>query len=78
LTGVIALVDYINDANGGALMPGVMALGYIAAFSERLAMSGVVSHGIPALARVLQNDSEDHVRAGGPATRCPCLPRGPG
>lgn len=46
-------------------MPGVMGLGYISAFSERLAMSVIVSHGVPALASKLQNEGEDHIRAGG-------------
>jgi hypothetical protein len=64
--GVISVVDYVNEANGSALMPAVMALGYIAAFSERLAMSVIVSHGVTALASVLHNEGEDHVRAGKP------------
>lgn len=62
--GVIALVDYINDNSGSPVMPAVMALGYISAFSERLAMSVVVSHGVSALANTLQNEGEDHIRAG--------------
>eukprot|EP00730_Choanoeca_flexa_P019618 TRINITY_DN9591_c0_g1_i3.p1 TRINITY_DN9591_c0_g1~~TRINITY_DN9591_c0_g1_i3.p1 ORF type:complete len:538 (+),score=125.89 TRINITY_DN9591_c0_g1_i3:37-1614(+) len=61
--GVISVVDYVNESSGSALMPAVMALGYIAAFSERLAMSVIVSHGVTALASVLHNEGEDHVRA---------------
>eukprot|EP00049_Salpingoeca_infusionum_P009277 m.153437 g.153437 ORF g.153437 m.153437 type:complete len:512 (+) comp14291_c0_seq1:264-1799(+) len=61
--GVIAVVDYVNESQGSAMMPGVMALGYISAFSERLSMSVIVSHGVPALATALQQDAEPHVQA---------------
>jgi hypothetical protein len=32
--GAAALVDYVKEAKGNARLPGIMALGYISAFSE--------------------------------------------
>lgn len=37
--GVGALVDYVGESHGNARLPGIMALGYIAAFSETLSLS---------------------------------------
>ena len=37
--GVGAIVDYIGDRKGNVRLPGIMALGYIGAHSENLAMS---------------------------------------
>ena len=37
--GVGTLVDYVGDASGHVRLPGIMALGYIAAFSETLALA---------------------------------------
>lgn len=36
--GAAAIVDYIEESSGYAILPGIMTLGYIAAHSERLAM----------------------------------------
>lgn len=41
--GVGAVVDYINDSKGNVRLPGIMMLGYVAAHSETLAMSVIVS-----------------------------------
>ena len=41
------MVDYITEARGNNRLPGIMTLGYIAAFSETLALAVVVSKGIP-------------------------------
>ena len=41
--GVAAVVDYIAETKGNVCLPGVMALGYIAAHSETLAMAVIVS-----------------------------------
>ena len=49
-----AVVDYVNASKGVAKMPGLMALGYIASFTERLAMSVIVSHGVAPLADALK------------------------
>ena len=44
--GVVAMVDYITEARGNNnRLPGIMTLGYIAAFSETLALAVVVSKG---------------------------------
>lgn len=40
-----ALIEYINEAKGNARLPGVMALGYIGAFSETLALAIIVAQG---------------------------------
>ena len=41
--GVAAMVDYVAETKGNVCLPGVMALGYIAAHSETLAMAVIVS-----------------------------------
>jgi len=61
--GVAAMVDYIMDARGNNRLPGIMTLGYIAAFSETLALAVVVSKGIPPLKDALINEPEDHLKA---------------
>merc|ERR1712176_1456750 len=61
--GVAAMVDYITEARGNNRLPGIMTLGYIAAFSETLALAVVVSKGIPPLKDALINEPEDHLRA---------------
>eukprot|EP00606_Chrysophyceae_sp_TOSAG23-5_P000481 GSChrysophyteH2.ASY1.ANO1.134.1 assembled CDS len=40
--GAAALVDYISEAQGNNKLPGIMALGYISAFSETLALAAIV------------------------------------
>ena len=47
--GVAAIVDYISDSRGAARLPGIMTLGYIAAFEESLAMGVIASKGIAPL-----------------------------
>merc|ERR1712151_949762 len=61
--GVAAMVDYITGARGNNRLPGIMTLGYIAAFSETLALAVVVSKGIPPLKDALINEPEDHLKA---------------
>ena len=41
--GVAAMVDYVGDTCGNIRLPGIMMLGYVAAHSENLAMSVIVS-----------------------------------
>ena len=41
--GVAALIDYLGNTRGNVRLPGIMALGYIAAHSETLAMAVIVS-----------------------------------
>ena len=41
--GVAAVVDYIGENKGNIRLPGIMMLGYVAAHSEILAMSVIIS-----------------------------------
>ncbi|KAJ3320673.1 Sperm-associated antigen 6 [Boothiomyces sp. JEL0866] len=61
--GVAAVVDYVNESSGSARLPGVMTLGYIAAFSETLALSVIVAKGVPPLSKALEVESEEHIKA---------------
>jgi len=61
--GVAAMVDYITEARGNRRLPGIMALGYIAAFSETLALAVITSKGVPPLKDAMINEPEDHVKA---------------
>lgn len=60
--GCSGIVDYINESQGGARLPGIMTLGYIAAFSETMAKAIVDAKGIPPLVDSLKPEYEDHVR----------------
>lgn len=60
--GVTALVEYVGDSKGNARLPGIMALGYIAAFTETLAIAVISAKGIPPLVNALQTEPEDHIR----------------
>ena len=62
--GVAATVDYITEARGNNRLPGIVTLGYVAAFSETLALAVIVSKGIPPLKDALINEPEDHIKAG--------------
>ena len=62
-SGAVALVKYVNETKGNVRLPGIMALGYISAFSETLAMAVIVALGVPALKDALINEPEDHIRA---------------
>lgn len=61
--GVAAVVDYVNETRGNARLPGIMTLGYIAAFSETLALSVIVAKGVPPLAQALGTETEEHIQA---------------
>ncbi|KAJ3413658.1 Sperm-associated antigen 6 [Chytridiales sp. JEL 0842] len=61
--GIAAVVDYVNDARGNARLPGIMTLGYVAAFSETLALSVIVAKGVPPLAQALVTETEEHIKA---------------
>jgi len=41
-----ALVDQVAEARGAARLPGVMALGFVAAFSETLALAVIAERGL--------------------------------
>lgn len=61
--GAAALVDYVFEAHGNNKLPGIMAIGYIAAFSETLALAAIVSKAIPPLKDALVTEPEDHIKA---------------
>jgi len=61
--GAAALVDYISEAQGNNKLPGIMALGYISAFSETLALAVIVSKGVAPLKDALVSEPEDHIKA---------------
>lgn len=61
--GVGHLVDYLQSSHGAARLPGVMALGFMASFSETLAMDVLAGSGAAAARDALVNEPEDHVKA---------------
>lgn len=61
--GVSALVEYISESKGNARLPGIMALGYIGALTETMAMAIISSKGLPPLLNALVTEPEDHIRS---------------
>ncbi|CEO94673.1 Sperm-associated antigen 6 [Plasmodiophora brassicae] len=61
--GHAAIIDYITETKGNTRLPGIMALGYIGAFSETLALAIIVHQGILPLKDALVNEPEAHVKA---------------
>lgn len=61
--GVGTLVDYIGESTGNARLPGIMALGYIAAFSETLALAVIAEKGLVPLVAAQADETEDHMKA---------------
>eukprot|EP00033_Pygsuia_biforma_P001723 GCRY01001929.1.p1 GENE.GCRY01001929.1~~GCRY01001929.1.p1 ORF type:complete len:507 (-),score=65.83 GCRY01001929.1:459-1979(-) len=61
--GCVTLVDYVNETKGNTRLPGIMALGYIAAFSETLALAIIVSKAVQPLCSALVVEPEDHIKA---------------
>merc|ERR1711920_377604 len=59
--GVAAMVDYISEARGNNKLPGIMAVGYISAFSETLALAVAEADVLRRLLAVYlhQDSSED-------------------
>lgn len=58
-----AVIEYITSARGASRLPGIMTLGYIAAFSETLALAVIVHQGVMPLKDALINEDEDHIKA---------------
>ena len=50
-----AIIDYLGESSGTVRLPGIMTLGYVAAHSENLAMTVIVSKGVSQLAICLGN-----------------------
>ena len=64
LASATLAADSVGIARGGARLPAVMALGFIAAYGEALALRVVECSGVGALkAALLEQGAEEHVRA---------------
>ncbi|KAI8820874.1 armadillo-type protein [Fimicolochytrium jonesii] len=61
--GIAAVVDYVNETRGNARLPGIMTLGYVAAFSETLALAVIVAKGVPPLTQALVIEGDEHIKA---------------
>ncbi|RLN49311.1 hypothetical protein BBJ29_007187 [Phytophthora kernoviae] len=61
--GASALVDYVAEASGNNKLPGIMAIGYISAFSETLALAVITSKGITPVKTVAEADVLRHLLA---------------
>jgi hypothetical protein len=61
--GHAAVIEYVSKAGGPGKLPGIMTLGYIAAFSETLALAIIVKQGVFPLKDALVNETEDHIKA---------------
>jgi 3-methyladenine DNA glycosylase AlkD len=61
--GAAALVDYVLNTSRNDRLPGIMALGYIASFSETLALAIIVSKGVQPLKIALKTEKDDHIKA---------------
>eukprot|EP00455_Lapot_gusevi_P054943 TRINITY_DN8894_c0_g1_i12.p1 TRINITY_DN8894_c0_g1~~TRINITY_DN8894_c0_g1_i12.p1 ORF type:complete len:359 (+),score=103.50 TRINITY_DN8894_c0_g1_i12:30-1079(+) len=68
--GHAAMIDYITESKGAGRLPGIMTLGYIAAFSETLALAIIVHQGILPLKDSLVSESEDHIKAAAAWSLC--------
>uniref|UniRef100_A0A8C5GHG9 Sperm-associated antigen 6-like n=1 Tax=Gouania willdenowi TaxID=441366 RepID=A0A8C5GHG9_GOUWI len=61
--GLAEVMDYLGKSHGSMRLPGIMMLGYVAAHSEILAMSVILSKGVHQLAICLSEENEDHIKA---------------
>jgi hypothetical protein len=62
-SGDSVLIEFISETQGNTRLPGIMALGYIAAFSDTLALAIIVHQGLLPLKDALLNENEDYIRA---------------
>ncbi|KAL8430361.1 hypothetical protein Efla_001126 [Eimeria flavescens] len=60
---IAALINLIQESTGPTRVAGILALGYIGAFTETLALAVIVQKGIPPLKEALQTEQEDHAKA---------------
>ncbi|CDJ28390.1 armadillo/beta-catenin-like repeat protein, putative [Eimeria mitis] len=60
---IAALIDLIQETTGPTRVAGILALGYIGAFTETLALAIIVQKGIPPLKNALETETEDHAKA---------------
>eukprot|EP00727_Mastigamoeba_balamuthi_P011090 m51a1_g6603 putative axoneme central apparatus (436) ;mRNA; r:667-2386 len=62
--GAAALVDYVSEIDDVNKLPGIMALGFIAACNETLAWAIVSAKGVEPLAQALSTTENEGVRSG--------------
>ncbi|ETO27344.1 axoneme central apparatus protein [Reticulomyxa filosa] len=62
-SGHAVLVEFVTENTGNTRLPGIMALGYIGAFSDTLALAIIVNQGIAPLKEALSNEEEDYIKA---------------
>lgn len=62
-SGHAVLIEFISETTGNTRLPGIMALGYIGAFSDTLALAIIVHQGILPLKDALVNEDEDYIKA---------------
>jgi len=58
-----SMIQYVFESKSANRLPGIMTLGYIAAFSETLAKAIEIKKGIIPLKDALVNEPEDHIKA---------------
>ncbi|KAH7825066.1 putative axoneme central apparatus protein [Monocercomonoides exilis] len=61
--GIPAVVAFTNETLGADRLPGVMCVGYIAAFSEALALKVITSKGIAPLVHCVVTEPADYLKA---------------
>lgn len=61
--GHAAVIDYVSTSKGRYRLPGILTLGYIAAFSEALAFAVIAHQGIIPLRDALETETDDHIKA---------------
>jgi len=61
--GASSLTEFVGSSKGNACLPGVMAIGFIAAFGEALAESLHTVGAVSNVTSVLSTEEEDHLRA---------------
>lgn len=62
-SGLGYLVDYAAEARGNAVLPAVVALGYLGSYSPTLGMAVLRANACAVLKSVLINEPEDHIKA---------------
>ncbi|KAF0984456.1 hypothetical protein FDP41_000355 [Naegleria fowleri] len=61
--GLPAIVDYVSNAEGDNKLPGIMILGFIAAFQETMATAVIKAKSVQPLGNALSPSYSDHLRA---------------
>lgn len=63
--GAIApIIDFLNETQGAGALTGVMALGYISAFSETLALAVIMAKGVKPIIKTIDSSDTYQVKVG--------------